>query len=176
MGKRSNFERRKSDNYPTPPEAVLPLLSHIRPGSSFHEPCVGEGQLVATLLEHGFICCGRSDCFQGVMYDSDWDASKRQYSSDVADFFITNPPWTREVLHPIIENLSKQKPTWLLLDTGWMFTKQAKPYLTDCRKIVTVGRLKWIPDSKMTGKDDCAWFLFDRVSVDYPKQTIFCGK
>ena len=30
----------------------------------------------------------------------------------------------------------------------------------------SVGRVKWIPDSKMTGKDNCAWHLFDRPSAN----------
>ena len=28
------------------------------------------------------------------------------------------------------------------------------------RAVVSVGRVKWIPGSKMTGKDNCAWHLF----------------
>ena len=31
-------------------------------------------------------------------------------------------------------------------------------------KIVSVGRVKWIPDSKMTGKDNCCWYLFDSTN------------
>jgi hypothetical protein len=27
--------------------------------------------------------------------------------------------------------------------------------------IVSVGRVKWIEGSKNTGKDNCAWYLFD---------------
>ena len=57
--------------------------------------------------------------------------------------------------------------TWFLFDADWMHTKQAKgllqKYITD---IVSVGRLKWIPDSTMSGKDNCAWY---RISVDKPK-------
>ena len=30
--------------------------------------------------------------------------------------FITNPPWDRKVLHPLIVHLSDQAPTWLLFD------------------------------------------------------------
>lgn len=34
-----------------------------------------------------------------------------------------------------------------------------------CVKVVSVGRVKWIEDSKMTGKDNCAWYLFDENHV-----------
>ena len=76
-------------------------------------------------------------------------------SSTNIDYFITNPPWTRDILHPLIINLSNQRPTWLLFDADWMHTKQSREYMERCIKIISVGRLKWIPDSKMTGKDNC---------------------
>ncbi len=81
---------------------------------------------------------------------------------DQFDCFITNPPWKREILHPMIINLSDQKPTWLLFDADWKHTGQAAPFMSRCRKIVSVGRVKWIPGSKMTGKDNAAWYLFDK--------------
>jgi hypothetical protein len=28
------------------------------------------------------------------------------------------------------------------------------------RKVVSVGRVKWMPDSDSTGKDNAAWYLF----------------
>jgi hypothetical protein len=34
-----------------------------------------------------------------------------------------------------------------------------------------VGRVKWIEDSPFTGKDNCAWHLFD-ASIDAPAQFI----
>jgi hypothetical protein len=77
---------------------------------------------------------------------------------------ITNPPWTRSILHPLIVFLSDQAPTWLLFDADWSHTRQAVPYLPRLRKIVSVGRVKWIPDSPFTGKDNCAWHLFTAES------------
>jgi hypothetical protein len=75
-------------------------------------------------------------------------------------YFITNPPWTRNLLHPIIDHLSGILPTWLLLDADWMHTKQAAPYLEYCTKIVSIGRVKWMEGTKMTGKDNCCWYQF----------------
>ena len=45
MGKRSNFERREADFYPTPRAAVLPLIPHLRGSGirTFAEPCAGDG-------------------------------------------------------------------------------------------------------------------------------------
>lgn len=164
MGKRSNFVRMKNDFYPTPLECVRPLIDHLTPQTNFIEPCVGDGRLCDHLSLYDHKCVGR--------YDLPDDATVKQYDLTGADFFITNPPWSRSLLHPIIDNLRTQLPTWLLFDANWAFTKQAKPYLDYCSKIVTVGRVKWIEGSKHTGKDDCAWYLF----VDFKTSTRFYGK
>ena len=53
MGKRSNFERREADFYPTPRAAVVPLIPYLRCIRSFAEPCAGNGALVRHLEEFG---------------------------------------------------------------------------------------------------------------------------
>ena len=87
------------------------------------------------------------------------------------DFIITNPPWTRRILHPMIERFRNIRPTWLLFDGDWMFTKQAKPYLDYCAKIVPTPRIKWIEDSPYSAKDNTAWFMFQKEKCD----TLFCN-
>ena len=62
----------------------------------------------------------------------------------------------------IIANLSDQLPAWLLLDFDWLATQQAAPYLPRLRDVVVIGRVKWLPGTKWTGKDNCAWMLFSR--------------
>lgn len=152
MGKRSDFPRRKNDLYETPKEAVLPLLPFLITNVLYYEPCVGNGALIRHLAKHGHLCVGGTD--------KKYDARVVQYRVANFDYFITNPPWTRQLLHPIIENLADQKPTWLLFDAGWMHTKQARPYLKYCQKIVSVGRIKWIPGTQHASKDDCCWYHF----------------
>jgi hypothetical protein len=51
MSKRSNFERREADFYPTPANAVLPLIPYLRVNGiqTFAEPCCGQGDLVRHL-------------------------------------------------------------------------------------------------------------------------------
>lgn len=168
MGKRSSFKRRKNDAYATPYEAVLPLLPFLAPETHYIEPCEGEGDLISHLARHGHFSVIASDITDGI------DARVTEYPSpDFVTCFITNPPWTREILHPIINNLRRQKPTWLLFDADWMHTKQARPFLPFCHAIVSVGRVKWIPDSPYTGKDNCCWYLFDDLPAD---QTVFNGR
>ena len=59
MGKRSNFERREADFYPTPRAAVLPLIPHLRGIHTFAEPCAGDGALVRHLESFGLRCVYR---------------------------------------------------------------------------------------------------------------------
>lgn len=178
MGKRSTFERRERDFYPTPYQAVWPLVRHFDDPVSFIEPCAGDGALVRHLEVCGHSCAGAYD-IEPRRGDSrhlivPQDARLYQYpGAKSAACFITNPPWTRDLLHPIIENLSRQLPTWLLFDADWMHTRQAAPFLPMCRLIVSVGRLKWIPDSPFTGKDNCVWYLFDANSA---APAVFVGR
>ncbi len=65
-------------------------------------------------------------------------------------------------LHPMIEFFAPKFPTWLLFDADWPHTKQSKKYISMCSKIVSVGRIKWF--GNMTGKDNCAWYLFGKES------------
>lgn len=164
MGKRSDFARRERDFYPTPPEAVAPLLRHLAPGTRYAEPCAGDGALIDALTLAGHLCQHASDIEPRRADIIAADALSGPWAG--FDMFITNPPWDRTVLHPLIERLSDVAPTWLLFDADWVHTRQAAPFLSRLRRIVSIGRVKWIPDSKMTGKDNCAWHLFDRPSAN----------
>jgi len=162
MGKRSKFERRERDYYRTwDPRAVPPLLAHLEPQTRFIEPCAGDGTLLDQLTAAGH------DCLDA------WDIEPRRpdiLSANALTLrvhaknfkFITNPPWHRPLLHQLIVHLSDQAPTWLLFDADWKYTKQAIPFKDRLRRIVAIGRLKWIEGSTMDAKDNCAWYLFDK--------------
>jgi hypothetical protein len=181
MGKRSSFNRQPRDFYPTPLQAVIPLFAHLPPAFAYVEPCAGDGALCRAVGRDPVFACD---------INPQWDQAKAADALRItesqmhgANFIITNPPWDRKMLHPMIDHFSRLRPTWLLFDADWVHTTQkivAKKYgvktvpelMQHCRKIVSVGRVKWIPDSKMTGKDNCAWYLFDQTGV-YSGPTIF---
>jgi len=137
-------------------------LPHLPENCPFTEPCAGDGQLIDILEDHGHICMWASDIepqrkgifkndFKDLGYEETFESHK----------IITNPPWNRKILHPMIEHfISLGKGTWLLFDADWMHTKQSAPYIPYVNKIVSVGRVKWIPDSKSVGKDNCCWYHF----------------
>tara|TARA_Y100000389_G_C17466490_1_gene526149 strand:- start:2909 stop:3436 length:528 start_codon:yes stop_codon:yes gene_type:complete len=175
MGKRSDYERVERDFYPTPIEAVIPLMTHLPKEFTFSEPCAGDGRLVdhiETLGGDGVTCTHKSDIEPNG--ESITQMNVFDYKVRNEKLVITNPPWDRKLLHPIIDHFSRQAPTWLLFDANWMFTKQAKDYLPWCKKIVTIGRVKWIEGSKGAGKDDSCWYLFHDDGVRTP--TLFYGK
>lgn len=162
IGKRSSFARVDRDFYQTPAEAVAPLLPHLPEGCAFAEPCAGAGDLAQHLERAGHRCVWLFDVEPQAAPVKPFDAfDMRLLPSGLPDFIITNPPWVRDILHRMIPIFATQRPTWLLFDADWVHTRQAAPFLPFLRKIVSVGRVKWIPGSKMTGKDNCAWMLFD---------------
>lgn len=153
MGKRSEFARRPQDAYFTPKEAVVPLLPFISGVRTFAEPCCGDRRLVRHLNEAGLYCLFSGDIEEG--FDAlEWEGG------DYFDVIITNPPWTRSILHQMIERFQSIAPTWLLFDADWAHTKQSAPFMDKCSDIVSVGRLRWIDGTKHTGKDNCAWYRF----------------
>jgi hypothetical protein len=161
VGKRSNFARVERDFYPTPAEAVLPLLPHLPQRSGFVEPCAGDGALIKHLIAAGHVCLAAYDIEPQSPRVEQADAfDLPDLFTFTPDYIITNPPWDRALLHPMIMTFADIAPTWLLFDADWMHTKQSVPFLPLLRAVVSVGRVKWIPDSKMTGKDNCAWHLF----------------
>lgn len=164
MTKRSSgqFVRNKGDFYRTwDPRCVAPLLPFLAPSTPFVEPCAGDGVLVDHLKAAGHWPVWVMDLEPKRADVNVGDAMKlvSHWGDDVR--IITNPPWTRTILHPLIRHLGQIAPTWLLFDADWAHTAQARPFLPWCHLIVSVGRVKWIEGSRHFGKDNAAWYLFD---------------
>lgn len=159
MGKRSNFKRKKHDKYYSPETAMRFLYPHLGACEWFCEPCAGDGRMIRWLTGagHKFVAA--------------WDIKPHANGIELRDartaraagatVYISNPPWTRELLHAIIDNLSGHRPTWLLFDADWAYTDAAYDLVQRCSLIVAVGRLKWIPGSKHGSLENCAWYRFD---------------
>lgn len=166
MGKRSDFKRNKADKYRTPPEGMFPLRPYLKPGATFIDPCAGDGRIA----RHIPGCVQQFDLEPDDLFMAIGDALSAVLVP--CDYICTNPPWSRNVLHPMITRFRQHAPTWLLFDADWAYTKQAAPFMIYCRYVVAVGRLKWFPDSKDHGKDSCAWYLF----LPHPTPTEFISR
>lgn len=168
MGKRSDFKPRPQDKYFTPEAGVLPLLQFLEPNTWFIEPCAGDGRLIRHLEKYGHSCRWASDI------EPENESIKQVNALELvkpvmiacAEVIITNPPWSRPILHELIQYLPSLRPTWLLFDADWMHTRQASQLIKTCAKIVSIGRLKWIEDSPYVGKDNSCWYFFPGGGYD----------
>jgi hypothetical protein len=159
MGKRSSFERREADFYPTPRSAVPPLIPYLRAAAirRFAEPCCGEFDLVRHLESFGLTCAYAGDISTGQ------DALART-SYGAIDAIVTNPPFSRKnraLLCKLIAHFQRIAPTWLLLRLSMAANAWMAPLLRHCSDIVVVPRLKLIKGTESGGMEDHAWFRFD---------------
>jgi hypothetical protein len=171
VGKRSNFERREADFYPTPQAAVVPLIPYLRKTRTFAEPCAGDGDLIRHLEAHGLRCVYAGDIRTGQ------DALAVD-SYGVVDAIITNPPFkypedpkhsTRLLFDLIRHFLGRGVPCWLLMPHDWSANKGSTPYLRHCSDIVPVGRVQWIPNSEhKAGYENSCWYGFDARHANGP--------
>lgn len=170
MAKRSEFKRRANDKYLTPFAATVPLVPYLTPGQTFIEPCAGDGRLVRHIEAHGLRCVGAFDIEPDSLFVRYGDALTDPLPD--CDVIVTNPPWDRKLLHPMIDRFMRHAPTWLLYDSDWAHTSQrgeVPRLLRHCSHMVSVGRVRWIEGSTMSGKDNCQWYRFDVTHETGPK-------
>lgn len=161
MGKRSEFKKRPQDKYYTPYQGVVPLLPFLKQHTAYAEPCAGDGRLITHLHQFDHDCMFASDIEpEGENIQTLNALELTPEHLTFCDVIITNPPWSRPILHSLIEYLPTLKPTWLLFDADWMHTRQSSELILGCSKIVSIGRLKWIEGSPSVGKDNCCWYHF----------------
>jgi hypothetical protein len=145
--------------YPTPYEAVVPLVPHlIRTGVKlFAEPCCGDGDLVQHLEKFVFKCVAQGD-LRDAIDATKWDEA----DFNGADATVTNPPWEAATMAAIMEHQSTFVPSWFLIYSDWLFTKQSARLMWErCTDIVPIGRVRWFPESKSVGYDNCCWVRMD---------------
>jgi hypothetical protein len=162
MGKRSNMARKGKDLYRTfDPRGVAALAPHLPPRFSFAEPCASNGILADQLR-----ALGGEASFLGDVVPARGDVvlqdalTWRPRPLRTPDFIITNPPWSRPLLHRMIVEFSSITWTWLLFDYDWSATLQAQSYFDRLYRIQVIGRMCWFPKTNQTGKDNAAWYLF----------------
>jgi hypothetical protein len=173
MSKRSSFEKIPKDFYATTdPKAIPPNLVKFIRGMTYAEPCYGEGDLEDLLMDVA-VCRWRSD-IRDTGCCKLWDATcLSEHELGHCDVIITNPPFSRSVLLPMIDHFTSLKPTWLLLPAGYMHNRYFAPYMRKCSLVVSIGRLKWFKDSKHTSTDDFAWYYFPKDGSVVPNASTF---
>lgn len=170
MSKRNpGLPRKPRDLYQTSPDPVRGpvrfLLPHLGPATEFVEPCAAGGLLVDALTSAGHICVGASDIVPLREGIATADALQLDRVPPGA-IVITNPPWSRNLLVPMAIRFSDLAPTWLIFDLDFLSTDVARVLLPRVRKIVAVGRVKWVFEgSRQSGFDNCCWTLLDKPNA-----------
>lgn len=177
------FKRNPRDFYVTPFEPVEALFESglIFEEEKFCEPCAGDGTLIKHLESFYLQCLVASDIEPKVPEIDTLDVfNLTPEHVEKCDHVITNPPWDRKILHPMIDHLCGLRPDLtaiLLFDSDWAFTKQAAPYLKKyCTHILGVGRVSWMGNGAK-GFDNASWYVFrgDKQEIDFTA-TIFLSK
>ena len=182
----------------TPAAATQALLDVLPAAVIYAEPCAGQGHLIEALRGAGHRCGWASDAFPShdtlartpKIHEADACSVQLPAGIDVA---ITNPPFGKvmedipgefkkngtpkqcEVFNwtptrdAIIDNLSKQVPTWLLLPLDFLGAQSSARFVPWVTEIATIGRVKWIEDSKWGSTDNFCWFQFDQ---QHPSETV----
>lgn len=175
MGKRSDFQRVAKDFYPTTDPRAIPevFIKEIR-GKTYAEPCCGMGDLVDLLADIA-ICRWESDIeYRGA--GKVWDAMcLSSHELEKCSLIVTNPPYAKQVLLPMIDHFISLKPTWLLLPSDLMHNQYFGSYMRKCSKVISVGRIKWFEDSKHTSTDNFCWYFWPKGSLE-DQQTVFIGR
>jgi hypothetical protein len=164
LSKRGTYEKQPRDFYPTPQEAVTPLILQFSPGMTFIEPCAGNGALVNHLENiMGWHCEMAFDIEPQDEKVFKFDAMLLEDYLE-CDMIVTNPPFTWSVLCPMLHHFLTLKTTLLLLPADYMHNKRFSPFMRQCSNIYSIGRVKWIEGSKTTGRENYAWYLFQPYS------------
>lgn len=174
MGKYSNYVKRPRDAYFTPYEAVTPLFFHLPRGFTFLEPCAGNGQLTDALVHY----------FEATpLLELDIEPQDKRITQGDAtalidsgqDYIITNPPFSWEMLVPLMHRFMNIGQTVLLLPADYMHNIRFSPFMSYCNKVVSIGRVKWIEGSKTTGRENYCWYFFSPYYAG-KQMTIFIGR
>lgn len=173
MGLYSDFARKPRDFYATPIEAMYSLIPHLRERFNYFEPTAGDGAIIRHLLaaRPDARCIGASDIEPLAPGIEELDLLKETpVGLPMADVAITNLPWERSLMHPMIEVITEHCPLWTIIDSKWLNNETSAPYLKDlCVKVVPIGRVVWEPGTDTPGKVDCSWFLFDKNHKGYSR-------
>lgn len=178
MSKRSDFKKVPKDFYPTTdPKAIPPKFVDFIRGKSYAEPCYGDGDLEDLLIDVS-TCKWRSDIRETVGCSKVVDALDIT-KDDVSEcsLIVSNPPFSRDILLPMIDHFITLKPTWLLLPADYAHNIYFGPYMKKCSRVVSVGRLCWFPkDGKRVSSTDNFMWYFWKKGATIDTETIFYGR
>ncbi len=121
------------------------------------------------------ICQWRSDIRETVSSSKVMNAlSLTKEQLEGVDLIVTNPPFTRTVLMPMLDHFITLKPTWLLLPSDLMHNVYFGDAMRRCSKVVSVGRLRWFKETKSLSMESYCWYFWPQYSIQ--QETVFKGR
>lgn len=173
MSKRTpGLPQRPRGFWPTPKEAVFPLIQYLPPRARYGEPMAGNGALIRHLVElwpRGELVWATDLQPEGSGIEQmdvlDIPAADASVSVQRVDLWISNPPWPKtgqdgDPALGIILHLLKSAPCWMLLPWDFAANQYFARIAPFCSDIVPIGRPSWMENGK-GGTDNCAWYRFD---------------
>lgn len=165
MSKRTpGLPQRPRGFWPTPYDAVRPLIPYLPRKAHWVEPCAGAGDLIRHLssLWPGGQLTHACDLVPNGPGIAEADARSIDLRPDL---FITNPPWpmTGQRGDPalsIILHLCRLAPSWMLLPWDFAANVYYREVADFCVQVVPIGRVSWLGNGT-PGKDNACWMQFD---------------
>ena len=138
------LSKKGSDNFQTPPQAVLPLLPYLQKGWTIWECAAGRGLMAETLKEKGFTVVATDTEQDFFLHEPEYDC------------IVTNPPYSKknEFLNRAYE---LGKPFAFLMPLTALETKKRQRLYRHygLELILLDGRVDFITPS---GKGSGSWF------------------
>lgn len=176
----SGYERIEADFYPTPPENVDCLLTHMLPQGLVWEPACGDGAISKRLMEFGY------ETWSSDLHDHGFGTPNMDFlkTTDLPNSkvrcIITNPPYGELVEKFINHALNLMEPV-----RGQVALFLRNEY--DCgsrrmslfgmppfhKKIVVTKRPRWIEGSTGSPRHNYAWFVWDWRHVKGPASIVY---
>lgn len=142
----------------TPAKVTERLVPHLPPQLWYIEPCAGAGAIISVLHEHDMYCADAYDIEPNAPHIRQADA---QTQSVEGATIITNPPYARHLLQPLLDHWIGSATCWLLLPLDMAVNVWTNSYMEYVSHILPVGRVSWLGNGK-SGMDNSAWFRFAR--------------
>lgn len=165
MSKRTpGLPQRPRGFWPTPLDAVRPLIPYLPADADWIEPCAGAGDLVRHLAQ--LWPSGRLSAAYDLLPQAEGIEQGDARALELRpDLYITNPPWPvsgkkGDQALSIIVHLMRLAPSWMLLPWDFGANVYFREVRSACVQVVPIGRVSWLGNGQ-GGMDNAAWYEFD---------------
>lgn len=156
--KTDNALKNPKDFWPTPFKPIRKLAEVLPPFTVYEEPCAGDGAILRGLYDH--LCGDAYDFMPRAIGIRGADALTVRPKYLV----ITNPPYRRSLLQPLLDHWIGRHECWLLLPLDMASNVWTNPYMRYVDRILPLGRVSWMQNGK-AGMENSCWFHFGLDNV-----------